>query len=130
MLRHPHTKASDVWGLGCIFAEVEQATFFHKLPCEGNMFSCRAGEYHFMLSLATRLCPMAAARKELLGATFGSMHAGLSKEVLQLGAVAPTVVGVRFRSPEFHKFMANMLHFQPKARATAQDLLKHPWPQP
>ena len=128
MLHHPYTKASDVWGLGCTLAELEQRRFFEELMPGRRTQTRQMEEYSFMSGLASKLCPQGVSTLSAMR-SLGSLHDGLGKGVLNLGPVAPGVVGVRFNSHAFHSFMARILHFQRQARATAEDLLTDPWLQ-
>ena len=76
-----------------------------------------------MKGLVGILCPSRA-----VAFTYpGSLAVGLGEELLQLGTVARGAVGTRLISQDFFTFMENLLCFQPSARATAAQLLYHPW---
>jgi serine/threonine protein kinase len=127
MLGYAYSKASDIWSLGCIFAEVEQSAFFYQpLRGIGPPIGRQAAAFMFMQGLAMKICPKSSSKKDLV---LGSKRQGLHREVLKLGHLEAGVVGARFSSPSFQTFMERLLHFQPQNRATAEDLLGHPWLQ-
>ena len=132
VLRRPYGKASDVWSLGCTLAAVEHLSFLDLVLGKGpgEVLTRRAIEFRFMRGLVLKLCPLGAGPLKSFECTHGDSPFRLMLEVLKLGPLEAGVVGARFHSPQFHPFMAQMLHFQPQARATAEDLLKQPWLQP
>jgi len=125
MLGYSYGKASDVWSLGSIFAQVEHRAFFDELLIECEPLSGRAQEFMFMRGVAMKVCPRSASALKFLGC---KLH-GLSREVLKLGKLEAGIVGARFSTPNFQTFMEQVFNFQPPKRATAQDLLEHPWLQ-
>ena len=125
MLGYSYGKASDVWSLGSIFAQVEHRAFFDALLIESGPLSGCAQEFIFMRGVAMKVCPRSASALKFLGC---KLH-GLSREVLKLGKLEAGVVGARFRSRNFQTFMEQVFNFQPPKRATARDLLEHPWLQ-
>ena len=125
MLGYSYGKASDVWSLGSIFAQMEQRAFFDELLIESGPHSGCAQEFIFMRGVAMKVCPRSASALKFLGC---KLH-GLSREVLKLGKLEAGVVGARFSSRNFQTFMEQVFNFQPPKRATAQDLLEHPWLQ-
>ena len=110
LLGYPYTKASDVWSLGCIFAEVEQRSFFHQLLIQCESLEGKAAEFIFMQGLVMKICPKSSSKKVL-----GSTLQGLCQEVLKLGHLEAGIVGARFGRPGFQLFMAWLLYFQPQA---------------
>ena len=76
-----------------------------------------------MMGLVRKLRPVSGSALK----SYGCPQTGLAQGLLQLGSLAPGVVGLRFGSQDFSSFMARMLHFQPKERATAGGLLEHAW---
>jgi serine/threonine protein kinase len=127
MLGDAYRKASDIWSLGCIFAQVEQETFFDGLHHDVERMgqSLRGTEFFFKHGVAKRLCPW----RTLALAVLGARRQRLCREVPTLGHVGVGVLGKRFRQPSFLLFMELMLDFQPTHRATAESLQQHPWLQ-
>ena len=125
MLGLAYTKPSDVWSLGCIFAEVEQPSFFYQLP-ELPSNKGKPSEFLFMRWFIRKICPRLP-----IPTSMGSKLEGLSKQVLKLGHIEAGVVGKRFTSNghSFPSFMKQLLNFQPSNRAIAEGLLRHPWLQ-
>ena len=128
MCGYPYLKASDVWSLGCIIAQVEQRRFFDRLHIEAQLFSGRAAEFIFMRALAMKICPK---RSRLLAEvrSLGCKQQGLSKQVLTLDHLEGGVLGTRFGHSTFQLFMESLMHFKSSKRAAAEDLLGHPWLQ-
>ena len=125
MLGYSYGKASDVWSLGSIFAQVEHRAFFDALLIESGPLSGCAQEFIFMRGVAMKVCPRSASALKFLGCKLD----GLCRDVLNLGKLEAGVVGARFSSPNFQTFMEQLFNFQPPKRATARDLLEHPWLQ-
>ena len=124
MLGYAYMKASDLWSVGCIVAQVEQLAFFDQPHVECELrFEGRSADFMFMRALALKICPKSKLK------FLGSRCQGLSQDLLKLGHVEGGVLGERFSQPTFQPFMERLLHFQPKQRATAENLLGHPWLQ-
>ena len=134
MLGYAYMKASDLWSVGCIVAQVEQLAFFDQPHVECELrFEGRSADFMFMRALAMKICPQSTHWKGLSRNAapkfLGSRCQGLSQDLLKLGHVEGGVLGERFSQPKFQPFMERLLHFQPKQRATAENLLGHPWLQ-
>ena len=97
MLRQPYGKASDVWSLGCTLAEVEQMLFFDGLVRTAKGSTRSRQEYHFMMGLVRKLRHLSGSALK----SYGCPQTGLAQGLLQLGSLAPGVVGLRFGSQDF-----------------------------
>ena len=104
---------------------MEHRYFFEQLHVDCEPLADRVAEFVFMHGLAKKICPRSASALKF----WGSKLQGLRPEVLTLGQLEAGVLGARFSHPGFQPFTQRMLSFRPKERATAEDLLGHPWLQ-
>ena len=116
-----YKKPSDVWSLGCIFAEVEQPSFFDKLY--GSLEKDeKLVESKLLMWLTRKICPKGALN--CFGANLRSFNL---IRLRKLGHIEAGVLGNHFQS--FQGFMEQLLNFQQTKRATAEGLLGHAWLQ-
>jgi serine/threonine protein kinase len=117
-----YKKPSDVWSLGCIFAEVEQPSFFDQQLCGSLEKDGKLRDFKLLMWLTRKICPKGALTWSCTNLRSFNLI-GLRK----LGHIEAGVLGNHFF--HFQGFMEQLLNFQQTKRATAEGLLGHPWLQ-